>query len=100
VLYIQGTNDIAHPRVDLDRFVAQYRKAGGQVELVLFEGEAEGFIIREPSSPASGQALEKIIAFVRQQVRSSGGAPHAGGVRRAGEQQGGTSLRGKASAVP
>src|SRR5262249_25730507 len=24
VLYIQGTRDIAHPRVDLDRFVAQY----------------------------------------------------------------------------
>jgi acetyl esterase len=69
VLYIQGTNDIAHPRVDLDRFVAQYRKAGGQVELELFEGEAEGFIIRKPSSPASAQALEKIIQFVHRQVR-------------------------------
>jgi acetyl esterase/lipase len=69
VLYIQGTNDSAHPRVDLDRFVGQYRKAGGQVELALFEGEAEGFVIRKPSSPASGQALEKIIAFVHQQLR-------------------------------
>jgi acetyl esterase/lipase len=69
VLYIQGTNDIAHPRVDLDRFVAQYRKAGGQVELEMYEGEAEGFIIRRPSSPASTQALKKIIAFVHQQVR-------------------------------
>lgn len=69
VLYIQGTNDIAHPRVDLDRFVAQYRKAGGLVELELFDGEAEGFIIRKPSSPASGQALEKIMQFVHRQVR-------------------------------
>jgi acetyl esterase/lipase len=69
VLYIQGTNDIAHPRVDLDRFVTQYRNAGGPVELELFDGEAEGFIIRKPSSPASAQALEKIIAFVHQQVR-------------------------------
>jgi acetyl esterase len=69
VLYIQGTNDIAHPRVDLDRFVANYRKAGGRVDLQLYEGEAEGFVIRKPSSPASGQALEKIIAFVHQQVR-------------------------------
>ena len=69
VLYIQGTKDIAHPRVDLDRFVAQYRQAGGQVELELFEGEAEGFIIRNSSSPASGRALEKIIEFVHQQVR-------------------------------
>jgi 3-deoxy-D-arabino-heptulosonate 7-phosphate (DAHP) synthase len=40
VLYLQGTHDIAHPRPDLDRFVMQYRRAGGQVELVLFEGEA------------------------------------------------------------
>jgi len=69
VLYIQGDKDIAHPRVDLDRFVAQYRKAGGQVELELYEGEAEGFIIRKPSSPASARGLEKIIQFVHQQVR-------------------------------
>jgi acetyl esterase len=69
VLYIQGTNDIAHPRVDLDRFVTKYRQAGGQVELELFEGEAEGFIIRKPSSPASGQGMEKIIEFVHRQIR-------------------------------
>ncbi|HEV8718355.1 MAG TPA: alpha/beta hydrolase [Candidatus Binatia bacterium] len=69
VLYIQGTKDVAHPRVDLDRFVAQYRKAGGQVELELSEGEAEGFIIRNSSSPAAGRALEKIIEFVHQQAR-------------------------------
>ncbi len=69
VLYVQGTHDVAHPRVDLDRFVTQYRQAGGQVELELFEGEAEGFIIRKPSSPASGQALKKIVAFVHQQLR-------------------------------
>lgn len=69
VLYIQGTNDIAHPRADLDRFVTQYRKVGGLVDLALFEGEAEGFIIRKPSSPASEQALEKIMTFVHHQVR-------------------------------
>jgi acetyl esterase/lipase len=69
VLYIQGDKDIAHPRVDLDRFVAQYRKAGGQVEVELYEGEAEGFVIRKPSSPASAQALEKIIGFVHRQIR-------------------------------
>lgn len=69
VLYIQGDRDIVHPRVDLDRFVAQYRKAGGQVELELFEDAAEGFIIRKPSSPAAAQALEKIVDFVHTQVR-------------------------------
>jgi acetyl esterase/lipase len=69
VLYLQGANDRMHPRVDLDRFVMHYRKAGGQVELELFEGEAEGFINRNPSSPAAVQAIEKIIEFVHKQVR-------------------------------
>ena len=68
VLYLQGTNDAAHPRVDLDRFVMHYRKAGGQLELELFEGETEGFITRKAGSPASTKAIERIIEFVHKQV--------------------------------
>ena len=68
VLYIQGTEDKAHPRPDLDRFVEHYRAAGGQVQLELFEGEAEGFAIRKPDAPASRQAIDKIIAFVHEQL--------------------------------
>jgi acetyl esterase/lipase len=68
VLYLQGTRDVAHPRPDLDRFVAQYRKAGGEVTLALYEGEAEGFINRNPGSPAAGQAIEKIIEFVHERL--------------------------------
>jgi acetyl esterase/lipase len=68
-LYLQGTRDVAHPRPDLDRFVAQYGKAGGQVELELFEGEAEGFITRNPASPAARRAVERIIEFVHKQLR-------------------------------
>lgn len=64
VLYVQGSADIVHPRVDLDRFVASYRKAGGQVQLELFDDVAEGFIVRRPAAPASVQAVEKITAFV------------------------------------
>ncbi|HXH84727.1 MAG TPA: alpha/beta hydrolase [Candidatus Tectomicrobia bacterium] len=69
VLYVQGTRDVAHPRPDLDRFVAQYRTAGGEVELELFEGEAEGFVNRNPASPAARQAIDKIVAFVHRTVR-------------------------------
>ena len=68
VLYLQGTKDVAHPRPDLDRFVEQYRKAGGQVELKLFDGEAEGFINRKPTSAVAGQAVTQIIEFVHRQV--------------------------------
>lgn len=69
VLYLQGTRDVAHPRPDLERFVAQYRKAGGRVDLELFEGETEGFINKDPASPASRRALAAIIAFVHEVLR-------------------------------
>jgi acetyl esterase len=67
-LYLQGTRDVAHPRPDLDRFVTQYRKAGGRVELELFDGEAEGFINKNPDSPAAKKALEAIVAFVHSSL--------------------------------
>ena len=68
-LYLQGTRDIAHPRPDLDRFVAQYRKAGGRVELELFEGEGQAFITRNPASVNARRAIERIIDFVHKQMR-------------------------------
>jgi len=67
-LYIQGTKDIVHPRADLDQFVANYRKAGGHVELEMFDGEAEGFIIRRPWSDSAQRAIAKIVEFVHENV--------------------------------
>ncbi len=69
VLYLQGTEDVAHPRPHLDRFVAAYRKAGGVVDLELFDGEGQGFIMRKAGSPASNRAIELIIEFVHKQIR-------------------------------
>jgi dipeptidyl aminopeptidase/acylaminoacyl peptidase len=69
VLYLQGTEDLAHPRPHLDRFVAAYRKAGGTVDLELFDGEGQGFIMRKAGSPASNRALELISEFVHKQIR-------------------------------
>jgi acetyl esterase/lipase len=66
VLYLSRGNETAHPRPDLDEFVLQYRRAGGKVDLALFEGEGEGFLTRNLTSPAAQQALEQIIAFVHQ----------------------------------
>ncbi len=67
-LYIQGTADMAHPKPDRERFVESYRKAGGHLELELFQGEAEGFIGRNSNSPNSARAMEKIIDFVHRQL--------------------------------
>jgi len=69
VLYIQGAADIVHPRVDLDRFIASYRKAGGKVDLEMPDDVAEGYIVRRPAAPASIRGIEKIIEFVHAQVR-------------------------------
>lgn len=69
VLYLQGTDDVAHPRPHLDRFVAAYRKAGGVVDLELFDGEGQGFIMRKAGSLPSNRALEMIVEFVHKQIR-------------------------------
>ena len=68
VVYIQGAQDQAHPRPDLDRFVAGYRKIGGQVDLELMEGEAEGYINKKPASPAVERTIARIIEFVHKQL--------------------------------
>ena len=65
-LYIQGTNDQAHPRPHLDRFVELYRTAGGDVELELIEGEAEGFITRSPA--AAQKTIARIIDFTHKRL--------------------------------
>jgi hypothetical protein len=57
----------AHPRPDVDEFVLQYRRAGGQVNLTIFEGEGED-LTRNFSSPTAQQALEQIIAFIHQHL--------------------------------
>jgi len=69
VLYLQGTADVAHPVPNRERFIANYRKAGGRVELHLFEGMGEAFITNDPTSPAALSAIDKIIEFVHRELR-------------------------------
>jgi acetyl esterase len=69
VLYLQGTADPAHPRPNLDRFVAGYRKAGGSVDLHFFEGMSQAFISEQPTAPGSLEAINKIIEFVHREIR-------------------------------
>ncbi len=69
VLYLQGTADVAHPVPNRERFIANYRKAGGRVELHLFEGMGEAFITNNPASPAARSAIDRIIEFVHREMR-------------------------------
>lgn len=65
ILYVQNHEDPLHPRVNLDQFVAGYRKAGGKVELELFGGEAYDALRSFPQAPASVKAVDRIVEFIR-----------------------------------
>lgn len=68
-IYIQGTADLAHPVPDRERFTAGYRKAGGRLELHLFDGVGEAFITNDPTGPAALAAIDRIIDFVHRELR-------------------------------
>ncbi len=68
VLYLQGTADIAHPKPNRDQFIAGYRKAGGRVDLHLFEGVGEAFITNDPTSQAARDAIDRIVEFVHREL--------------------------------
>lgn len=65
--WLVSSNRVA--KADLERFVANYRKAGGHIELELFDAEDEAFIHMKPDSPAAVRAIEKIREFVHEQAR-------------------------------
>ena len=59
--------EAAHPRPDLDEFIMQYRKAGGQIDVTIFEEEGAG-VLRDLSTDVAQQALEQMTAFIRQNL--------------------------------
>jgi len=67
VLALRRDYEEAHPRPDFDEFVGKYGKAGGQIEVTIFEGEGER-ILSDPSTPIAKQALEQMSAFIHQHI--------------------------------
>ena len=57
--------EAAHPRPDLDEFIAQYQKAGGQIDVTIFDGEGEG-LLRDLSTEVAQQVLEQMTAYIHQ----------------------------------
>jgi acetyl esterase/lipase len=68
ILYVQHPNDTQHPRVNMESFIAGYRKRGGQVEQYLFEGEAYDAVRSAPESPAAKDAIARIVAFIKEEA--------------------------------
>jgi acetyl esterase/lipase len=66
-LWISRSYEAAHPTPDREEFIRQYRKAGGQIDVTIFEGEGEG-LLSDLSSPTAKQAFEKMSAFVHHHI--------------------------------
>jgi acetyl esterase/lipase len=64
-LIVQGTADTVVPPDMANSFAAAFRKAGGTLDLRMFEGQPHTFITKEPTSAASGAAIDLFKTFVR-----------------------------------
>ena len=66
-LTLRRSHEDAHPRPDFDEFIEQYRKAGGQIDVTIFEEEGEG-LLSDLSSDVAKQTFEQMGAFIHQHV--------------------------------
>ena len=58
--------EAAHPRPDLDEFIMQYRKAGGQIDVTIFDGE--GSVLGDLSTDVAQDALEQMTTFIQKSL--------------------------------
>jgi acetyl esterase len=65
-LVFQGTKDQWTAPELAERFAADYRKAGGSVDLLLLDGARHTFLNEHPFEPNSVKALETMIAFIKE----------------------------------
>jgi acetyl esterase len=65
-LVFGGDKDEWVPAELMRRFVADYRKAGGEVELIQYPGANHGFMTGKPEAPFARPALEAMIAFIKK----------------------------------
>src|SRR5215469_16075553 len=65
-MVFQGTRDQWTPPELAERLAADYRKAGGQIDLLLLEGARHTFLNEHPFDPNSVKALKAMIAFIKQ----------------------------------
>ena len=65
-LVFGGDKDEWVPVEVMRKFVADYQKAGGEVELQLYEGANHGFMTGKPDAPYAARALDRMKAFIRK----------------------------------
>jgi acetyl esterase/lipase len=68
VLFMLKANDKNHPLEMQERFIASYRKRGGQIEVHTFEGLPEHRMVPSPAQPETMRAMDTIIGFIKRQA--------------------------------
>ena len=66
-LALRRSYEAAHPRMDFDEFIDQYKKAGGPIDVTIFEGEGEG-LLSDLSSQIADQTLDEMSAFINKHL--------------------------------
>ena len=66
-LCLARSYEASHPRPDLDEFISQYRKAGGQIDVTIFEEEGPG-LLADLSTDVAQQTLEEMTAFIQKNL--------------------------------
>jgi acetyl esterase len=65
-LVFQGTMDQWTPVELAERFAADYRRAGGEIDLMLFEGARHTFVNEHPFDPNSVKAVAAMTTFIKK----------------------------------
>jgi predicted esterase len=68
ILMLLKANDRNHPLEMQERFIASYRRRGGQIEVHTFEGLPEHGMVPSPAQPETMRVIETITAFIRRQI--------------------------------
>ncbi len=66
VLFLLKANDNNHPLEMQERFIASYRKRGGEIEVHTFDGLSEHRMVPSPAQPESMRLIETITTFARR----------------------------------
>jgi hypothetical protein len=67
ILMLLKANDRNHPLEMQERFIASYRRRGGQIEVHTFEGLPEHGMVPSPAQPETMRVIDTITAFIRRQ---------------------------------
>ena len=69
ILMILKANDKNHPLEMQEKFIASYKKRGGNIEVLTFEGLPEHRVVPSPDKADTIRLIEVMSDFIRRQTR-------------------------------